>query len=182
MARFSGSQQVALFDGFYRAGSLVFGGGHVVLPLLRSELVPRGWIGDDAFLAGYGAAQAVPGPLFTFAGYLGTVIHGAPHAWVGGVLALLAIFLPAWLLVGGAYPFWHLFRGLSWAKGVLQGANCAVVGILLAAFYRPVCTDSIRSFWDGAATLVAAVLLGWLRAPAWLVVALMAATGQWILR
>ena len=182
LSRLSGSRALAVFDGFYRSGSLVFGGGHVVLPLLRSELVPHGWIADDAFLAGYGAAQAVPGPLFTFAGYLGTVIHGAPHAWTGGALALLAIFLPAWLLVGGAYPFWHLLRGMSWAQGALRGANCAVVGILLAALYRPVCTESVRDVWDGVAALAAIGLLGRLKAPPWLVVALMAAAGQWLLR
>lgn len=181
LARMTGSRPVAVFDGFYRAGSLVFGGGHVVLPLLRSALVPRGWIGDDAFLAGYGAAQAVPGPLFTFAAYLGTVIQGGTHAWAGGVLALFAIFLPAWLLVGGAYPFWYLFRGLGWAQGALRGANAAVVGLLLAALYRPVCTGAIRSPWDGVAAVAGIVLLGRLRAPPWLVVALMAAAGQWLL-
>jgi len=181
LSRMTGSRPVAVFDGFYRAGSLVFGGGHVVLPLLRSALVPRGWIGDNAFLAGYGAAQAVPGPLFTFAAYLGTVIHGEPHAWVGGVLALLAIFLPAWLLVGGAYPFWHLLRGLGWAQGALRGANAAVVGLLLAALYRPVCTEALRDVWDGVAAAVGIVLLSKLKAPPWLVVALMAAAGQWLL-
>ncbi len=180
-ARLSGSRPLAVFDSFYRAGSLVFGGGHVVLPLLRAELVPRGWIGDDAFLAGYGAAQAVPGPLFTFAGYLGTVIHGAPRAWEGGILALLAIFLPAWLLAGGAYPFWHLLRGTQWAQGALSGANAAVVGILLAALYSPVCTEAIRGPWDGVAASAAAVLIARLKAPPWLVVALLAAAGQWVL-
>ena len=181
-ANSSGSRTVAAFDGFYRAGSMVFGGGHVVLPLLRAEVVPRGWIGDDAFLAGYGAAQAVPGPLFTFAGYLGTVIQGPPHAWTGGVLALLAIFLPAWLLAGGAFPFWHSLRGMGWAQGALAGANAAVVGILLAAFCRPVCTEALRGPWDVLAAVLAAVALARLKAPAWLVVVLMAAVGQWILR
>jgi len=181
LSRTTGSHSVAVFDGFYRAGSLVFGGGHVVLPLLRSALVPRGWIGDDAFMAGYGAAQAVPGPLFTFAAYLGTVIQGGPHAWVGGVLALLAIFLPAWLLVGGAYPFWHLFRGLGWAQGALRGANTAVVGLLLAALYRPVCSEALRNAWDAVAAVSGIVLLSKLRAPPWLVVAIMTAAGQWLL-
>jgi len=123
----------------------------------------------------------VPGPLFTFAAYLGTVIHGEPHAWVGGALALLAIFLPAWLLVGGAYPFWHLLRGLGWAQGALRGANAAVVGLLLAALYRPVCTEALRDVWDGVAAAVGIVLLSKLKAPPWLVVALMAAAGQWLL-
>jgi len=181
LAGISGNKSVAVFDSFYRAGSLVFGGGHVVLPLLRSEVVPRGWIGDDAFMAGYGAAQAVPGPLFTFAGYLGTVIDTGAHPWAGGVLALSAIFLPAWLLVGGVFPFWHLLRGVGWAQGALRGANAAVVGLLLAALYRPVCTEGIRDMRDVAAALVAAVLLTALRVPPWAVVAAMAAAGQWVL-
>ena len=177
-----GSKPLAVFDSFYRAGALVFGGGHVVLPLLRSEVVPPGWISDDAFLAGYGAAQAVPGPLFTFAAYLGTVIGSGARAWAGGLLALFAIFLPGWLLVGGAYPFWHLLRTKGWAHGALRGANAAVVGILLAALYRPVCTEGIRDARDVAAAAAAAVLLGRLRVPPWVIVALMAAAGQWILR
>ena len=177
-----GSKPLAMFDGFYRAGALVFGGGHVVLPLLRSEVVPPGWISDDAFLAGYGAAQAVPGPLFTFAAYLGTIINrdalrGRAASW-----RCFAIFLPGWLLVGGAYPFWHLLRSRSWAHGALRGANAAVVGILLAALYRPVCTEGIRDARDVAAAVAAAVLLGRLRVPPWGVVALMAAAGQWLLR
>jgi len=182
LARVTGDKPVAVFDGFYRAGSLVFGGGHVVLPLLRSEVVPHGWISDDAFMAGYGAAQAVPGPLFTFAAYLGTVIQSGPHAWTGGLLALFAIFLPGWLLVGGAYPFWHGLRGRGWAQAALRGANAAVVGILLAALYRPVCTEGIRDARDVAAAVAAIVLLEKLRAPPWAVVALMAAAGQWVLR
>jgi chromate transporter len=182
LARLTGSRPVAVFDAFYRSGSLVFGGGHVVLPLLRSALVPPGWIGDNAFLAGYGAAQAVPGPLFTFAAYLGTVIQGGSQAWIGGVLALCAIFLPAFLLAGGAYPFWHVLRGMGWAQGALRGSNAAVVGILLAALYRPVCTEAIRDWADLAAAAAGIALLAKLRAPPWLVVALMAAAGQWILR
>ena len=181
LAGISGNKALAVFDGFYRAGSLVFGGGHVVLPLLRSEVVPPGWIRDDVFLAGYGAAQAVPGPLFTFAAYLGTAIFPGPHAWMGGVLALFAIFLPAWLLVGGAYPFWHLLRETSWAQGALRGANAAVVGLLLAAFCSPVCTEAIRNPRDAAAALVALVLLGPLRLPPWAVVALTALAGQFLL-
>jgi chromate transporter len=182
LARVSASKPLAVFDSFYRAGALVFGGGHVVLPLLRSEVVPPGWISDNSFLAGYGAAQAVPGPLFTFAAYLGTMIRSGSHAWAGGLLALLAIFLPGWLLVGGAYPFWHLLRGRPWANGALSGANAAVVGILLAALYRPVCTEGIRDARDVAAAAAAVVLLGKFRVPPWAVVALMAAAGQWILR
>ncbi len=182
MAGVTGSRPVAVFDGFYRAGALVFGGGHVVLPLLRSEVVPRGWISDNAFLAGYGAAQAVPGPLFTFAAYLGTMIRVGTQPWAGGLLALFAIFLPGWLLVGGAYPFWHLLRSRNWAHGALRGANAAVVGLLLAALYRPVCTEGIRDARDVAAAAAAVVLIGKLRVPQWAVVVLMAAAGQWILR
>jgi chromate transporter len=180
--RITGSREVAIFDSFYRAGSLVFGGGHVVLPLLRSEVIPRGWVGEGAFLAGYGAAQAVPGPLFTFAGYLGTLIQSGPRAWCGGVLALFAIFLPGWLLVGGAYPFWHLLRSLRWAQGALRGANAAVVGILLAALYRPVLTDAVGGVRDAVVAATAVILLGWLRTPPWAVVALLAAAGEFLLR
>ena len=182
LARVTDDRPVAVFDSFYRAGSLVFGGGHVVLPLLRSEVVPPGWISDDRFLAGYGAAQAVPGPLFTFAGYLGTAIRAGRQAWMGGVLALFAIFLPGWLLVGGAYPFWHLIQRKAWAQSALRGANSAVVGILLAALYRPVCTEGIRNAGDVAAAAAAVALLGKPRMPPWAVVLLMAALGQWVLR
>jgi chromate transporter len=181
-ARITGVRDVAIFDSFYRAGSLVFGGGHVVLPLLRSEVIPRGWVGEGAFLAGYGAAQALPGPLFTFAGYLGTLIQSDPRAWCGGVLALFAIFLPGWLLVGGTYPFWRLLRSLGWAQGALRGANAAVVGLLLAALYRPVITDAVGGVRDAAVAAAAVVLLGVLRTPPWAVVALMAAAGEWLLR
>jgi chromate transporter len=182
LSRATGSHSVAVFDAFYRAGALVFGGGHVVLPLLRSGVVSPGWIGDDAFLAGYGAAQALPGPLFTFAGYLGTVIRSGSHAWTGGVLALLAIFLPGWLLVAGAHPFWRRLRGEAWARAALSGANAAVVGLLLAALYRPLCTEGITDVRDAAAACAGVVLLAWLRTPPWAVVALMAAAGQWLLR
>jgi chromate transporter len=181
LAALSRERSVAIFDGFYRAGSLVFGGGHVVLPLLRSVVVPPGWISDDAFLAGYGAAQALPGPLFTFAGFLGTAIRGGSHAWEGGLLGLFAIFLPAWLLVGGAYPFWHLLHGQTWARSALDGINASVVGIIVAALYRPLCTENVANARDAAA-VAAAFLLGKLGVPPWALVALMAACGQWILR
>jgi chromate transporter len=181
LAHSTGSKPIAVFDGFYRAGSLVFGGGHVVLPLLRSAVVPQGWISDDTFLAGYGAAQALPGPLFTFAGFLGTVIQKGPNAWEGGVLGLFAIFLPAWLIVGGAYPFWHLLRERSWARSLLAGANAAVVGILLAALYRPLCTEAIVGTRDVAVVAAAIFLLARLKLPAWALVILMAAVGQWVL-
>ena len=134
-----------LFDVFYRAGSLVFGGGHVVLPLLQAAVVPPGWVGNDAFLAGYGAAQAVPGPLFTFSAYLGTVMAPPPNGWAGAILCLVAMFLPAFLLVIGPLPFWDDLRRRTWAQAMLRGVNAAVVGLLLAALYRPVWTSAITS-------------------------------------
>ncbi|HYF51287.1 MAG TPA: chromate efflux transporter [Planctomycetota bacterium] len=170
-----------VFDSFYRAGSLVFGGGHVILPLLRAEVVPPGWISDDQFLAGYGAAQAIPGPLFTFSGYLGAVIFAGPKAWLGGVLGLCAIFLPACLLIGGALPFWHSLRARPWAQAALKGANASVVGILLAALYQPVMTESISNVRDVVAAIAAFALLQFAKAPPLIVVLLMAAAGQWLL-
>lgn len=181
IAASSAHKEVRLFDSFYRAGSLVFGGGHVVLPLLRAEIVPPGWIADDAFLAGYGAAQAVPGPLFTFSAYLGTVIEGGPHAWIGGLVCLLGIFLPAWLLIGGALPFWHLLRNKAWTQAALRGANAAVVGVLLAAFYNPVWKDTVADAHDVATAFIAFALLEVWRVAPWLVVLLCAAVGQWLL-
>ena len=177
----SAHKEVRLFDSFYRAGSLVFGGGHVVLPLLRAEVVPPGLIADDAFLAGYGAAQAVPGPLFTFAAYLGTVIMGEPHAWIGGLVCLLGIFLPAWLLIGGALPFWHFLRSKAWTQAALRGANAAVVGVLLAALYNPVWKEGVTNARDVAVAFVAFACLETWRVPPWLVVILTAAAGQWLL-
>ncbi len=177
----SGHKGLRVFDSFYRAGALVFGGGHVVLPLLRAEIVPPGWIADDAFLAGYGAAQAMPGPLFTFAAYLGTVIDGGPHAWLGGLWCLLAIFLPAWLLIGGALPFWHLLRSKAWTQAGLRGANAAVVGVLLAALYNPVWKEGVTNARDVAAVLVAFACLETWRVPPWLVVVATAAAAQWLL-
>jgi chromate transporter len=173
----TGLPRLAQFDSFYRAGSLVFGGGHVVLPLLRAEIVPPGWIGDEAFLAGYGAAQALPGPLFTFSAYLGTLMNPGSHAWLGGVWCLLAVFLPGWLLIGGALPFWDLLRSRRWTQAALKGTNAAVVGVLLAAFYDPVFREGVHSLVDAAAALVAFWLLQFRRTPPWLVVALMAAAG-----
>lgn len=181
LARVTEWRSLALFDAFYRSGSLVFGGGHVVLPLLRAELVPNGWISDDAFLAGYGAVQAVPGPLFTFAAYLGTVIEGGHRAWLGGLWALLAIFLPAWLLVAGVLPFWHRLRAKRWAQAALCGANAAVVGVLLAALITPVITDGVRDGRDAVTAMIAFGLLMFGRLPPWAVVALCAIAGQWLL-
>ena len=168
---------LALFDGFYRAGALVFGGGHVVLPLLRNEVVPPGWIGDDAFLAGYGAAQAVPGPLFTFAAYIGAAQDFAPNGIVGGALCLLAIFLPAFLLVVGALPYWEALRQRSAMQRALQGVNAAVVGILLAALYDPVWTSSIRTSGDFALVSIGFVLLVFWKQPPLRVVVLSALGG-----
>ncbi|TWI59848.1 chromate transporter [Halalkalibacter nanhaiisediminis] len=157
---------VAMFDSFYRAGSLVFGGGHVVLPLLEREFVPTGWLSEEAFLAGYGATQAVPGPLFTFAAYLGTAISG----WQGGLLATVAIFLPAFLLILGTLPFWDTLRRNPKIKGALMGVNAAVVGILISAFYNPIFTSAILAPIDFAfAALLFSMLVYW-KLPPWVIV------------
>jgi chromate transporter len=163
---------------FYRSGSLVFGGGHVVLPLLQASVVPPGWITDDAFLAGYGAAQAVPGPLFTFAAYLGAAMEPAPNGWIGAIICLVAVFLPSFLLVFGALPFWAQLRERSAAQTALRGVNAAVVGLLLAALYRPVWTSAILRPADFAVAATAFLLLTMWRAPPWLVVVLAAVAGQ----
>ncbi|GIP34767.1 chromate efflux transporter [Paenibacillus sp. J2TS4] len=167
---------LAVLDSFYRSGSLVFGGGHVVLPLLEQEVVPSGWVTREQFLAGYGAAQAVPGPLFTFAAYLGMVIHG----WMGAVLATAAIFLPAFLLVVGTLPYWERLRRNTAMRGALAAVNAAVVGILLAALYDPVWTSSIHTGRDFALALAAFGLLVYGKLPPWIVVAV-AAVGGWVL-
>jgi len=180
VASATGLRPWAVFDSFYRAGSLVFGGGHVILPLLRAEVVPPAWVTDDAFLAGYGAAQAVPGPLFTFAAYLGTIIHGGSQAWLGGLWALLAIFLPAWMLIGGALPFWQVLRGQGWTQAALRGANASVVGVLLAAWYQPVWVEGVTGACDVAAVFIAFALLEIWRLPAWAIVVLAAAAGPWL--
>ena len=164
------SHTIALIDSFYRSGALVFGGGHVVLPLLQAEVVPPGWVTNDAFLAGYGAAQAVPGPLFTFAAYLGTVIGPAPNGWVGGLICLVAIFLPSFLLLIGALPFWETLRRRPGVQSALRGINAAVVGLLLAALYRPVWTSAILGPADFAIGIMAFLLLALWAVPPWLVV------------
>lgn len=181
LAAATGAKHLAVFDSFFRAGSLVFGGGHVLLPLLRAEVVPPGWVSDDAFLAGYGAAQALPGPLFTFAGYLGAVMDLWPDAWIGGLWGVSAIFLPAWMLIGGALPFWHVLRSKAWTQAALRGANAAVVGVLLSALYQPVWTEGVTGAQDVAAVFGAFAMLALWRVPPWLVVGLAAAAGQWIL-
>jgi chromate transporter len=169
---------LAMADSFFRAGSLVFGGGHVVLPLLQVEVVPPGWVTDEQFLAGYGAAQAVPGPLLTFAAYLGTVTRSAPNGVAGAALALVAIFLPSFLLVVGVLPFWDALRRRSDVQSALRGINAAVVGILLAAFYHPVWTSAVAARADVVIAIAAFALLMFWKAPPWLVVALCALAGQ----
>ena len=171
------SQGLALADSFYRSGSLVFGGGHVVLALLKAEVLPNGWVSEDVFLAGYGAAQAVPGPLFTFSAYLGTVMEHPPAGWLGGLVCLAAIFVPSFLLVIGTLPYWNALRRLEWAGRAMLGVNAAVVGLLLAALYDPVWTGGVRSAGDFVLALAAfALLVSW-KLPPWLVVALGALAG-----
>lgn len=174
------SQTMALVDSFYRSGSLVFGGGHIVLPLIQSEVVPPGWVSKDAFLAGYGATQAVPGPLFTFAAYLGTVMTGAPNGIVGGIICLLAIFASSFLLVIGAMPFWDALRRITAIRNALMGVNAAVVGLLFAALYDPVWTSAILSAADFGLAMAAFTLLVFWKTPPWLVVVL-TAFGGWAL-
>ncbi|MBI3515133.1 MAG: chromate transporter, partial [Proteobacteria bacterium] len=163
---------IALFSSFYRSGALVFGGGHVVLPLLQQAVVPPGWVDNDTFLAGYGAAQAVPGPLFTFAAYLGTAMVPAPNGWLGGVICLVAIYLPSFLLLLGVLPYWDALRRRTDVRAALTGVNAAVVGLLLAALYTPVWTSAIHTAADFALALVAFLLLVLWRVPPWLVVVL----------
>jgi chromate transporter len=157
---------LAMFDSFYRSGSLVFGGGHVVLPLLQREFVPTGWLTQDSFLAGYGVTQAVPGPLFTFAAYIGAVING----WKGGIIATVAIFLPAFLLILGTLPFWDKLRRNPKIKGALIGVNAAVVGILISAFYDPIWTSAILKPVDFAFSAVLFSMLVYWKLPPWIVV------------
>ena len=172
-----------VFAGFYQAGSLVFGGGHVVLPLLQAQTVEKGLITNGRFLAGYGAVQAVPGPLFTFAGYLGAVLRAPePHGWAGGLLCLAAIFLPASLLIIGVLPFWESVRRQSGAQAALSGANASVVGVLLAALYRPIWTSAVHGPLDFSIALGAYGLLVFWRLPPWLVVCLAATGGALLLR
>jgi len=172
LALHTGSHALELVSRFYRSGALVFGGGHVVLPLLQDSVVPPGWIGNDEFLAGYGAAQAVPGPLFTFAAYLGAAMGPAPNGWIGGLLCLLAIYLPSYLLLIGVLPFWDALRKMAAVQATLAGVNAAVVGLLLAALYTPVWTSGVRNGADFAMAAAAFLLLVVWRVPPWLVVIL----------
>ncbi len=177
IAAMAGSQGLSLFDAFYRAGALVFGGGHVVLPLLQSEIVATGWVTKDAFIAGYGATQAVPGPLFTFAAYLGAVVGPQPNGIAGAAIALIAIFLPGMLLLVGALPFWEDFRRHLLAQAAMRGANAAVVGILGAALYDPVWTSAIFTQKDFVLALIGFILLTVWKTPPWIVVIICAIGG-----
>ncbi|WP_321851342.1 chromate efflux transporter [Burkholderia diffusa] len=171
------SNMLAVVDAFFRTGALVFGGGHVVLPLLQAAVVAPGWVGESAFLAGYGVAQAVPGPLFTFSAFLGASLRDAPNGWLGGTIALVSIFAPSFLLVAGTAPFWERLRRSTHMQAALAGVNAAVVGLLLAALYHPVWSDTIVSPRDFAAALVAFVALVFWRVPPWAVVIASAALG-----
>jgi chromate transporter len=172
------NRSLEVFDGFFRSGSLVFGGGHVVLPLLQAEVVGPGWVSNEEFVAGYGATQAVPGPLFTFAAYLGAVMSG----WQGAALALTAVFLPSFLLVVGALPFWDWLRRNRGFQSTLSGVNAAVVGLLLAALYHPIWTSAIHSAADFSLGLFAFGLLVYWKVPPWLVVVLAASGGEALAR
>jgi len=170
-------QAVALFQAFYRSGALVFGGGHVVLPLLRAATVGPGWIDDNTFLAGYGAVQAVPGPLFTFSAYLGAVVRPEPHGVAGAAIALVGLFLPGLLLVIGVLPFWNRLRGSARTRAGFAGVNASVVGILLAALYTPVWISSVHKAGDFMLVLGAFLALAAWKAPPWVVVCVVALFG-----
>ncbi len=176
-SRIVGDPVLEAFESFYRSGSLVFGGGHVVLPLLQAEVVDPGWVSANDFVAGYGAAQAIPGPLFTFSAYLGTIMGIAGPAWVGGLIALAAVFLPSFLLVLGLLPLWDRVRTIGSVRRALMGVNAAVVGILLAALYDPVFSGAISSAPEFALAAAAFALLSFWKVPPWLVVVLTAAGG-----
>ena len=170
----TGSYWIAMFDIFYRSGSFVFGGGHVVLPLLEQALVPTGWISEEAFLTGYGATQAVPGPLFTFAAYLGAIMNG----WQGGLVATVAVFLPAFLLILGALPFWDSLRNNPKIKGAVMGVNAAVVGILISALYYPIWTSSILETVDFALAAILFSMFVYWKLPPWIIVVTGAIAGS----
>lgn len=175
----SGDDLIAKVDGFYRAGALIFGGGHVVLPLLQAAVVPPGWIAQDQFLAGYGAAQALPGPLLAFSAYLGTAMAAGPGGIIGGLIALLAIFAPSFLLVVGMMPAWSRLRTNPGVRAALAGVNAAVVGLLLAALYDPVFTATVHGPQELAFVLAAFALVAVWKLPPWLVAPL-AATAGWL--
>jgi chromate transporter len=177
IATATSSQGLALFDAFYRSGAFVFGGGHVVLPLLQAQVVAPGWVTNEAFLAGYGLAQAVPGPLFTFAAYLGAVMGPPPNGFAGAAIALIALPLPGMLLVYGMLPFWDAMRTRPAAQAAMRGSNAAVVGILGAALYNPVWTSAVLTPRDFALALAGFLLLTVWKMPPWIVVVLLAGAG-----
>jgi chromate transporter len=180
-ARVTANPSVEILDRLYRTGALVFGGGHVVLPLLEREIVAPGWLTHDQFLAGYGVVQAMPGPLFTLSAYVGAVMQHGIRGWLGGVWALFAIFLPALLLVAGALPFWQRLRHQAAAQAALRGANAAVVGVLLAALYNPVWIAGITDGRTLGLAVAAFIALQSGKVPAWAVVPAAAAFGWWLL-
>lgn len=177
----SNNQTLALFDAFFRAGALIFGGGHVVLPLLEQYVVTPGWVSRADFIAGYGAAQAMPGPMLSFAAYLGAMSGPAPNGLIGASIALVGIFLPSFLLIWASLPIWSRLRNAFGAQAVLRGINAAVVGILLAALYNPVITSAIRGPHDVALALLAFAALQLWRVPPWAVVMLTAGGGMLLL-
>jgi len=177
VAAATASHGLALFDAFYRSGALVFGGGHVVLPLLQAEVVTPGWVSNEAFLAGYGLAQAVPGPLFTFAAYLGAVMNSPPTGLIGATIALVALLLPGMLLVYGMLPFWDGFRTRASAQAAMRGTNAAVVGILGAALYNPVWSSAVLNPRDFGLALFGFLLLVVWKSPPWVVVLVLACAG-----
>ncbi len=181
LARVTPAHWLQMISSFYRAGALVFGGGHVVLPLLEAEVVSQGWVTSDAFLAGYGAAQAIPGPLFAFSAFLGASMQRPPAGWVGGFIALISIFLPSLLLIVGVTPFWERLRYHATSRAGLSGVNASVVGLLGAALYDPVWTSAINGGTDFGLALVALFALTTGRVPPWAVVAGCAAIGWLIL-
>jgi chromate transporter len=170
-------QGLALFDAFYRSGALVFGGGHVVLPLLQAEVVAPGWVSNETFLAGYGLAQAVPGPLFTFAAYLGAVIGPTPNGIAGASIALVALFLPGLLLLYGTLPFWDRLRQYRAAQSAMRGTNAAVVGLLGAALYSPVWTGAVFGPRDFVLAVAGFLSLAVWKLPPWIVVVFLAGAG-----
>tara|TARA_A100001037_G_scaffold299312_1_gene324630 strand:- start:28582 stop:29775 length:1194 start_codon:yes stop_codon:yes gene_type:complete len=179
LSKIYASPNLSIFDSFYRSGSLVFGGGHVVLPLLKTEVVPTGLVSKEAFMAGYGAAQAVPGPLFTFSAFLGTVLKSGPSGWIGATICLIAIFLPSFFLILGVLPFWDSLGKLQFISKALLGINASVVGLLIAAFYNPLWTSGILSLYDFILAMLAFLFLVFWRIPPFLVVCF-SALGGWL--
>lgn len=177
LATASGQYLIKLVDVFYRAGALVFGGGHVVLPLLQSQIVTHGWVLNDIFLAGYGAAQAAPGPLFSFAAFVGAVSSQNPSGWIGSIAALVAIFLSGYLLIIGVLPFWESLQRLDGVRRAMTGINASVVGILLAALFNPVMTNAVHSITDLAAAVVCYILLKIFSRAPWTVIILLVVFG-----